>query len=360
MSRPLVSVCLPNLNTFPYLRERVATILAQTYPHWELVVSDNFSDDGAWELFQEFARQDPRILIAQAPREGMYQNWNRCLERARGELDYIATSDDGMAPDCLEKMVAALERHPECDAAHCTLVVVDEAGKPLANQWWREGLFDRSLPDLANRPHVRKAPFDGLLFLSGEQVYYSITEWLFRKSLFSKIGVFETRWGTVSDFNLYTRVGLVSDTVHVPGTWASWRVHAKQATDFGRLRSTDHQEKVEEMIAAAVTVAQPYLLPSVAAGLRSRWLEESREMRDYYRGLSHRPGSLDRKVFQLSKVVDGAEARSEVIRRLLGRPRWPDAYPGQVRSWLESLGQSVAALDDVAGDASPQPQLTRG
>lgn len=83
-------------------------------------------------------------------------------------------------------------------------------------------------------------------------------------------------------------------------------------------------------------------------------------MRDYYRGLSHRPGSLDRKVFQLSKVVDGAEARSEVIRRLLGRPRWPDAYPGQVRSWLESLGQSVAALDDVAGDASPQPQLARG
>ena len=99
------------------------------------------------------------------------------------------------------------------------------------------------------------------------------------------------------------------------------------------------------MIAAAVTVAQPYLLPSVAAGLRSRWLEESREMRDYYRGLGHRPGSLDRKVFQLSKVVDGAEARSEVIRRLLGRPRWPDAYPGQVRrGWSRSVRASPRSM----------------
>ena len=116
-------------------------------------------------------RQDPRVSIAQAPREGLYPNWNQCVRRARGEYVYIATSDDGMAPDCLEKMVSALERHPECDAAHCKLVVVDESGAPLTDQWWLEGLFGRSLPDLVDRAHVRKAPYDGLLCLLGEQVY---------------------------------------------------------------------------------------------------------------------------------------------------------------------------------------------
>jgi hypothetical protein len=263
-----------------------------------------------------------------------------------------------MAPDCLEKLVDALERHPECDAAHCSLVVVDEVGATLPNQWWREGLFDRSIPELANRRHVRYAPYDGLLFLSGEQVYYSITEWLFRRSLFSTIGGFETKWGTVSDFNLYTRVGLVSNIAHVPDTWASWRVHARQATDFGRLKSVEHQDKVEEMLAAAVAAAGPHLAPEIAEGLRSRWLEESRAMRAYYRGLSHRPGSLDRKMFQLSKVVDGTEARSEVIGRLLGRPKWPDAYPRQIRAWLESIGHTVATADDVA--EAPRAALARG
>lgn len=360
MTAPLVSVCLPNLNTYPYLRERVDTILAQTYPHWELVVSDNFSNDGAWELFKELARQDPRISIAQAPREGMYQNWNRCLARARGEFVYIATSDDGMAPDCLEKLVQALERHPECDAAHCALVVVDELGNTLAEQWWRQGLFHRSLSELADRPHVRRAPYDGLLCLSGEQVYYSITEWLFRRSLFSRIGAFESRWGSVSDFQWYMRVGLTANIAHVPDTWASWRVHAKQATDFGRLRTREHQETVEEMIQDAVAVSEPHLSPAIVEGLRSRWLDQSREMRAYYSGLSHRPRALDRRVFQLAQAVDGAEARSEVIRRLFGRPKWGDSFPGEIRAWLESMGVPVTSMDGAAGGLLPHPELARG
>jgi hypothetical protein len=339
----LVSVCLPNLNTMPYLQERVDTILAQTYPHWELVVSDNHSEDGAWEFFQALARQDARVSIAQAPREGMYPNWNQCVRRARGEYVYIATSDDGMAPDCLEKLVAALQRRKDCDVAHCNLVVVDEQGVPLANQWWLEGLFGRSMPELADRPHVRMAPYDGLLCLLGEQVYYSITELLFRRSLFSRIGHFESRWGSVSDFHWYMRVGLAANTVHVPDTSATWRVHAKQATDFGTLRTPEHQEKVDEMIADALRVCEPYLDPAVVAGLRSRWLELTHEMRAYYRGLGHRPNAVDRRVFQIARLLDGPATRSEVVGRLLGKPRWPDTAPDQIREWLESLGLGPVA-----------------
>ena len=135
MKQPLVSVCVPNLNTRPYLQERIDTILGQTYSNWELVISDNFSQDGSWEFFETLARQEPRVTIAQAPREGLYANWNRCIERARGQYVYIATSDDTMAPDCLEKMVAALERHKDCDLAHCPLVQIDEVGAPAEERW---------------------------------------------------------------------------------------------------------------------------------------------------------------------------------------------------------------------------------
>jgi glycosyltransferase involved in cell wall biosynthesis len=357
MSAPLVSVCLPNLNTYPYLRERVDTILAQTYSNCELVVSDNHSDDGAWEFFQELAQQDPRVSIAQAPREGLYPNWNQCVRRARGEYVYIATSDDGMAPDCLEKMVAALERHPECDAAHCKLVVVDEHGAPLTNQWWLEGLFGRSLPELVDRPHVRKAPYDGLLCLLGEQVYYSITELLFRRSLFSRIGQFESRWGSASDFHWYMRVGLVADIAHVADTWATWRVHPKQATDFAVLRTAEHEQRVDEMIDDAFRVCEPYLDPAVVGGLRSRWLDQMREMRVYYRGLGRRPSAVDRRVFQITQLLDGPTVRSEVVGRLLGKPRWPDAAPDQIRQWLESLELGPVASPD-SGELHPVMRLS--
>jgi hypothetical protein len=346
MTSPLVSVCLPNLNTYPYLRERVDTILAQTYGNWELVVSDNHSEDGAWEFFQEAARQDPRISIAQAPREGLYPNWNQCVRRARGEYVYIATSDDGMAPDSLEKLVAALERHPECDAAHCKLVVVDENGAPLTNQWWLEGLFGRSLPELVERRHVRRAPYDGLLCLLGDQVYYSITELMFRRSLFSRIGQFESRWGSVSDFNWYMRVGLVANIVHVPDTWATWRVHSKQATDFAVLRSAAHEQKVDEMIDEALRVCEPLMNPAVVAGLHHRWLQQMRDMRVYYRGLGRRPSAVDRRVFQIWQLFDGSAVRSEVVGRLLGKAKWTDAAPDEIRQWLESIGHGPIAASD--------------
>lgn len=346
MTTPLVSVCLPNLNTLPYLQERVDTIFAQTHPNWELVISDNHSDDGAWEFFEDLARKDNRVSIAQAPREGLYPNWNQCLRRARGEYVYMATSDDGMASDCLEKLVAALESHTDCDVAHCALVVVDEDGTPVTNRWLLQGLFAKSLPELVDRRHVRRAPYDGLLCLSGKQVYFSITQMLIRRSLFSKIGAFESRWGSVSDCNFYMRVGLVTNTVYIPDTWASWRIHPKQATDFASLRTVEHEQKVDDMIQDAIVVCQDRLHPAVVEGLRSHWLDRAREMRTYYRALDRRAGAVDRRLFQLSQLCKGSSARSEIIGRLFGKPRWPEAAPAEIQRWLESIGLGPVATCD--------------
>lgn len=81
MNVPRVSICLPKLNNFPHLAERIETIDAQTFKDWKLVICDNHSDDGAWEFFQELAARDSRVHISQEPREGMYANWNNCAAR---------------------------------------------------------------------------------------------------------------------------------------------------------------------------------------------------------------------------------------------------------------------------------------
>ena len=51
-STPKVSILLPNLNNRRYLDERIDCILNQTFTDWELVIVDNYSDDGAWEFFR--------------------------------------------------------------------------------------------------------------------------------------------------------------------------------------------------------------------------------------------------------------------------------------------------------------------
>ena len=90
---------------------------------------------------------------------------------------------------------------------------------------------------------MRRAPFDGLLHLRGRAVYTSITQLLIRRSLFDRIGHFDSRWGSVGDFNWNMRAGLVTNTVHVPDTWGGWRIHASQATALNDFMSAEHAER---------------------------------------------------------------------------------------------------------------------
>jgi glycosyltransferase involved in cell wall biosynthesis len=225
----MISVLLPNLNSRKFIEERLESIFSQTYASWELVVFDNYSDDGSWEIIQRYAAKEPRMRISQAPREGMYANWNNCIRQAKGEYIYIATADDTMMPDCLEKMVRALEVHPECGISHCNLKIIDEKGN------WLKGMWERYLPqlfygDLIQKEHIRKAPLDGLLHFAFRTVYTSVTQLLIRKSVFSRVGLFPAQWGSQGDFYWGMRAAFFFDTIHIPEYLATWRIYLGQAT----------------------------------------------------------------------------------------------------------------------------------
>lgn len=340
MSTPCVSICMPTFNTFPYLQERFDTIFRQTFQDWELFVYDSFSDDGSWELIQRLASQEKRMRIAQGPREGPYPAWNACLRQTKADYVYIATSDDTMALDCLQKLVAALDRHKDCDLAHCTLVLIDERGAVLTDQHWPDcTVFGDGIGELVNKPHVRKAPYDGLLHLTAMHTFFSITELLIRRSLFSKTGNFSGKWGSGGDFNWGMKAGLVANTVHVPDTWATLRRRPQQASASVDVHSVEHFRKLEEMVQDAVSACETYLTPEVVAVLESGLLDKARAMRTYYAGLRQRRKPLDRRLFQLAQLFGGpATVRSEIFGRLFGRPKWPDIAPAEIRSWLESIG----------------------
>jgi glycosyltransferase involved in cell wall biosynthesis len=342
MSAPRVSICLPSLNTFPFLQERIDSIFGQTFTDWELVVTDSYSEDGSWELFQRLAREDDRVSIAQAPR-GLYPSWNHCLRRARGEFVYVATSDDTMALDCLEKMVAALSAHADCDLAHSPLVITGPDGSPLTDNWshrWPEcTIFAHGLEDLARRPHIRRAPYDGLIHLTGQHVVMSVNQLLIRRTLFERIGYFESTWGSAGDFNWEMRAGLLANTVHVPDTWVSWRLHTAQATADIDVFGPERTRTIDDMIRNAIEACAPRLPARVAAGLGSDLLPRAGELRAYYAGLRERhqaPGA--RRLFQARRMLTGSRAvRSEIWGRAMGRPRWPDVAPEQIRAWLDAV-----------------------
>ena len=227
MTAPLISICLPNLNTRPFLEERMDTILAQTFTDWELIVCDSHSDDGSWEFFQRF-KDDPRIQLHQVPRAGVYAGWNECLRRANAEYIYLATSDDTAGPQALEKLVAPLEKLAGISIAVCDYQAIDEDGRP------QPGILEepkrRFLEHWLQMPSIRNGKTEFLLHACFGTFWGSMTAVLFRKKLLPQIGYFRTNRGSQADVEWSMRASLVSDVAFVPGKLATWRIRKGQAT----------------------------------------------------------------------------------------------------------------------------------
>jgi glycosyltransferase involved in cell wall biosynthesis len=99
-----VSVCLLTYNHQHLVAEVLNSILAQTYRNFELIISDDCSSDGTWELIQGTAKEDPRVRVVRTPRNlGMAGNANFAIGVAAGEYVALLHHDDIVAPTLLEK-----------------------------------------------------------------------------------------------------------------------------------------------------------------------------------------------------------------------------------------------------------------
>lgn len=113
-SKPLVSILIPVFNRRDILVETLDSALAQTYPNFEIVVVDNCSTDGTWELMASYEGKDSRIRIYKNEENvGPVRNWKRCIDLAKGDYGKILWSDDLIAPGFLEKTVALMEENPD-------------------------------------------------------------------------------------------------------------------------------------------------------------------------------------------------------------------------------------------------------
>lgn len=114
-AQPLVSVITPVYNGAEFLSECIESVLAQTYQNWEYTIVDNCSTDGTAEIARRYAAQDSRIRLHENQQFlRAIPNHNNAFRQISQQSKYckVVFGDDWIFPECLEKMVAAAERHP--------------------------------------------------------------------------------------------------------------------------------------------------------------------------------------------------------------------------------------------------------
>jgi glycosyltransferase involved in cell wall biosynthesis len=220
----LVSVVVIFFNEKLYLGEAVASVQAQTYPHWELLLVDDGSTDGSTELAKEFARQGPaRIRYVEHPghsNRGASATRNLGVAEARGEWIAFLDGDDIWLPMRLERSVDLARANPDADMVY---------GKTEYWYSWQGASArekDRVQPHFFAADRLVKAPDLLVRHLSLRAALPCMGSLLIRRNAYLNVGGFEKAFrGLVDDAVFLGKFCLHYDVYVSNECWDRYRQH---------------------------------------------------------------------------------------------------------------------------------------
>lgn len=213
---PRVSVCIPTYNTARFLPEAIESVLKQDHADYELVVCDNASTDGTTELCRRYA--DPRLRYVRYEQHvSQAENWNRCLDLARGDFVILLHADDVLLPRFLSCAADVLDRNPGVGLVHCAVQHIGLDGTPLS----RHELYDEDRVDPGEVRFRQLLERGCLINPAGVLV---------RRSTYEAIGRFTTAvvWGV--DWHMWLRASLHGAVGYLAEPLALYRQHPQSGT----------------------------------------------------------------------------------------------------------------------------------
>lgn len=246
--RPLVSVVVPIYRTAPQFLERaIGSVLAQSYPRWELCLADDGSRSSEIDgILDRCARQDSRIRVVRlTENRGISAASNAALGLASGEFVALLDHDDELAEDALFHFVDALNHHPGADLFYSDEDHLDESGlryEPFFKPDWS--------PDL---------------ILCENYVCHLM---VFRRTLCDEVGGFRSEVDLSQDHDLLLRMSAKArEIVHIPRILYHWRTEVYSVTRASsrETKALDSSRRAVEYFLQAARVpasVKPGLIPS--------------------------------------------------------------------------------------------------
>ena len=127
----MVSVIIPNYCHAQYLRERIDSVLSQTYKDFEVIILDDCSTDNSREVIESYrGREHVAHIIYNEQNSGSpFKQWQKGVELAKGEYIWIAESDDVAYDTLMEECVKALDANKEASLAFVDCEFIDGESK---------------------------------------------------------------------------------------------------------------------------------------------------------------------------------------------------------------------------------------
>ena len=229
-SKPLVSSIIIFLNGEQFIVDAIASIFAQTYDHWELLLVDDGSTDKSTAIAQEYAQKYPQkvryLEHENHQNRGMSASRNLGIKHAKGNYIGFLDADDIWLPQKLEQQVAILNSYPEAAMVY---------GRTQIWYSWNSNVKDSQIDhfyDLGVEPNTLVKPPSLLLKLLENKCQTPTTcNALVRREVFQDIGQFEEAFRTMyEDQAFFSKVLLQAPVFVANECWAKYRQHPESCS----------------------------------------------------------------------------------------------------------------------------------
>ena len=224
MNQPRISVLLPSYNSGDTLGDAIASVLAQSFGDFELLVLDDGSAQPA------SAPSDPRIAVLRSDRNlGLSRQLNLGIDRARGEFIARLDADDIAHPQRFEQQLAFLLDHPEIGICGSQAQLFDAGG-------------EREIWDYPTSPQECHAT----LFLRSCFLHPGV---MIRTSILREYGLrYDESYAVAQDYELWFRLLEVTRGANLPACLTSYRVSDSQLTRAHSETKTRETRQIRERL----------------------------------------------------------------------------------------------------------------
>jgi len=218
---PIVSVILPNYNHALFLQQRIDSILNQTFQDFELIILDDCSTDNSKEIIEKYRKHEKvtSITFNEVNSGSTFNQWNKGIALAKGEIIWLAESDDFSDQGFLNMMVPYFKQDANIGLAYCQSYRYNGNSEITGNwkSWTEEDAFNNQFR-MDGKDYIDK-------YLIYKNTIPNASAVLFRKKVYQQIGGADTTIINCSDWLTWIKMLSVSNIVYTPEFLNYFRYH---------------------------------------------------------------------------------------------------------------------------------------
>lgn len=213
-----VSVIIPVYNRERYLNAAIETVLAQTYPNFELLIWDDGSEDNSLEIANYYAKKDDRVRVVAAPHQGQTRSLKQAIAQTTGNYFAWVDSDDILELTALEETVAILDARREVGLVYTDHQIIDKRNQ------------------IKGSGRTCTIPYSKERLLVDFMIFHLR---LIRRDVYDLVGGLDEVFDRAQDYDLCLRLSEVTEIYHLPKSLYYYRIHSD---------CVSNQQRVEQIL----------------------------------------------------------------------------------------------------------------